>query len=190
MTRRCGFTLIELIVAITLTGIVALLAYGSVNAGLDSAERVDRYRKDSEGVALMRSLVGNALRHPSDAPFGKGLSFELVHGSGSDALRFVSRGVSGPLGAGELWRVELLPSSHGLQFSATSLDQDATPIIGTVTALRSIAVRVRSPDDRMTWQNHWDPTQQFPSGVEISFRDSAGTIASPPLIVATTLESR
>ncbi len=190
MKTRPAFTLIELIVGITLTGTVALLAYGTVQAGLDSAERLDRYRLSGESVALVRSLIGDALRHPSDPPAGEGASFEMMRYGESDALRFVSRGVSGPLGAGGLWRVEIRPSGHGIELSATSLDGGASPITGNVPALRSMSVRVRRAADDTGWQNYWESIRQFPTAVEISFRDSLGAIAGPQLIVTTGLEPR
>ena len=189
MKRRTGFTLIELIVSVALTGIVALLAYGSVQAGLDSASRIETYRRTSESEALTRSLIADALRHPSDAPSGE--SFEIVRTveSGS-VLRFVSRGVSGPLGAGQLWRVELAPSAKGLQFSAVPLEDALPPISGSVSGLRSIDVRVLGAADDAQWQDHWESTRQFPAAVEIAFHDSRGGLSGSPLLVATGLGSR
>ena len=146
-SRAGGFTLIEVIVAIVLTGIVTLLAYGSVQAGLDSANRIEAYRRTTESEALVRSLVSDALRHPADAP--DGTSFEIAQTAESgDVLRFVSRGVSGPLGAGELWRVEIAPSAKGLEFSALPLEGDISPIRGKVPSLGSIDVHVLGAADR------------------------------------------
>ena len=194
MKTHRGFTLIEMIVAIALTGIVALLAYGSMQAGLDSASRIERYRRGNESEVLMRSLVTDALRHPSDAPGGSA-SFEIVNvpgtqGASGDMLRFVSRGVSGALGAGDLWRVQLGQSSRGLQFGATSLDGDAAPIAGAIPSIKSMSVRVLGSTSDVAWRSGWESTRQFPAAVEISFRDSLGALAGPPRVVGTGLESR
>ncbi|MEO5904393.1 MAG: prepilin-type N-terminal cleavage/methylation domain-containing protein [Gemmatimonadaceae bacterium] len=184
-----GFTLIELIVSIVLTGLVALLAYGSVQAGLDSAGRIETYRRTSESEALARSLIADALRHPADAPSGE--SFEILSTVESgDVLQFVSRGVSGPLGAGQLWRVEISPSPHGLQFSAVPLEGILSTIRGGVASLRSIDVRVMRAADEVEWQDHWESTRQFPTAVEITFRDSLGAVAGSPLVVTTGLGAR
>jgi prepilin-type N-terminal cleavage/methylation domain-containing protein len=67
MMRRRGLTLLELMVAITVTGIVALLAYGSAQAGFDTDERLARVGETSEAEAQFRALVSDALRHPVEA---------------------------------------------------------------------------------------------------------------------------
>ncbi|MEO7367277.1 MAG: prepilin-type N-terminal cleavage/methylation domain-containing protein [Gemmatimonadaceae bacterium] len=186
---RRGFTLIELMVSIVLTGLVAMLAYGSVQAGLDSSARIEDYRRTTESEALTRSLIADALRHLSDAPSGAVFEIERTVESG-DILRFVSRGVTGPLGAGALWRVELGPSRDGFHFSALPLEGNLNPIRGSVASLRSISVRVlRAPDD-VQWQDHWESTRQFPSAVEVSFLDSRGASSGSPLLVATALRER
>lgn len=186
---RRGFTLIELMVSIVLTGLVAMLAYGSVQAGLDSSARIDEYRRTNESEALTRSLIADALRHLSEAPSGASFEIERTVESG-DVLRFVSRGVSGSLGVGALWRVEIAPSAKGLQFSAVPLEGDLNPIQGRVASLRSISVRVLRAPDAADWQDRWESTRQFPAAVEISFRDASGVLSGPPLIFATALSVR
>ena len=187
---RRGFSLIELIVALTLSGIVALLAYGSIQAGLENVGRLDNYRRNSESVTLMRSLLESALRHPSDPPAGGGSAFEISSNSRGTILGFVSRGITGPPGAGELWRVAIQPSPHGLEFSARSLENGMAPIVGSAPALKSFSVRVLRFTDDVAWQDHWESTGQFPAAVEISFRDSTGAVTGPPLLVSTALGVR
>jgi general secretion pathway protein J len=189
MRRRTGFTLIELVVALTLTGTVALLTYGSVQAGLDTVDRIERYQRNGEAVALLRTLVGDALRHPGDAPAGFA-AFEFAHVNESDALQFISRGVSGPLGAGSLWKVSVRPGSHGLLFEATALERNAAPIAGEIQAVKSIIVRVRASGDDQGWQDRWDSTRQFPSAVSISFLDSLGVQVGAQMVISTGFGAR
>lgn len=184
-----GFTLIEIMVSIVLTGLVAMLAYGSVQVGLDSSARIETYRRTTESEALTRSLIADALRHVSDAPSGASFEIERTVESG-DVLRFVSRGVSGPLGAGALWRVEIGPSAAGLQFSAVPLEGNLNPIRGSVASLRAISVLVLRASDDAEWQDRWESTRQFPTAVEISFRDSDGAPSGSPLMVTTALSVR
>lgn len=186
MKSRRGFTLIELIVALVLTGIVSLLAYGSIQAAIDSSERLTKQRQTVESEAMVRTLVADALRHPADSPDGDP-TFELVSVAGNrgNGIQFVSRGVSGSLGAGQLWRVALRPTTGGLELDAISLDGSPATIRGQLPGLSSIDVRVLTAIDDREWQNHWESTQQFPSAVEILFRDSLGRRGAAPLIVQT-----
>ena len=189
MGRRRGFTLIELMVALVLTGLVSLIAYGSIQAAIDSTERLTLQRQTVESEAMLRTLVSDALRHPADSPDGNP-SFELVSFAGNrgNGIQFVSRGVSGPLGAGQLWRVALRPTASGLELDAISLESAAS-IRGHIPNLASIDVRVLRAVDDPAWQDHWESTQQFPSLVEISFRDTLGK-SGVPLIVQTGFGAR
>lgn len=180
-----------MIIAIVLAGIIALLAYGSLQAGIDSSERLERQRSGVEAEAMMRTFVSDALRHPADAPDG-GPSFAINssrQGLG-DQLQFTSRGISGPMGSGELWRVTISSSAQGINVSASSLDGNSAPIRGLIPTLTSLSVRVLASPDEKQWQASWESTRQFPSAVEISFRDSAGRQVGVPLLASTGLETR
>jgi prepilin-type N-terminal cleavage/methylation domain-containing protein len=190
MRNRRGFTLIELMVALVLTGIVSLIAYGSIQAAIDSSERLTLQRQTVESEAMVRSLVSDALRHPADSPDGEP-AFELVRFAGNrgNGIQFVSRGVSGSPGTGQLWRVALRPTTSGLELDAISLEGSPASIRGQIPNITSIDVRVLRAVDDPAWQDHWESTQQFPSAVEISFRDSAEK-SGAPLIVQTGFGAR
>src|SRR5687768_14558539 len=121
MTRRAGFTLLEVMVAIVITGVVALLAYGTARAGFDTSDRLDRFHTTLEAQMIVRSLLLNALRHP---PEGGGAAMNdmlftiedrtSAGGVPMDGVRFLSRGITPPLGATEMWSVTVAPSSGGV----------------------------------------------------------------------------
>ena len=49
-----AFTLLELMIAIVISGLVALLAYSAITAGLDTLDRVNAHRRDTHGRARER----------------------------------------------------------------------------------------------------------------------------------------
>jgi prepilin-type N-terminal cleavage/methylation domain-containing protein len=120
MTRRVGFTLLEVMVAIVITGVVALLAYGTARAGFDTSDRLEGFRTTLEAQMIVRSLLLNALRHP---PEGGGAAmndvlFTIEDGTSADGvpmdgLRFLSRGITPPLGAVAVSSVEDRVVSRG-----------------------------------------------------------------------------
>ena len=100
MSSRRAFTLLELIVSIAVAGIVALLAYGSANAGFDTRDALARHRATTEAELRSRVLLADALRHSSDeagATDGAlGSAFQLVDavepsGLPADRLSFFIR---------------------------------------------------------------------------------------------------
>lgn len=188
MIPRKAFTLIEVMVALVLTGLVALLAYGSAQAGFDTADRLDGYRHGTESEALMRGMLSDALRHLTDAPAGGPASFRVERMSqSSDALAFVTRGVTSPHGAGSLWVMTVRPSPRGLWLHAEPLeDRAAADIDAYVSELTGISVRALNDDGE--WVREWTTGRRSPAAVEISFSGLRSPL--PTLVVASSRELR
>ena len=67
---RRAFTLIEVLLALVITGLVVTLAYGTAQAGFDTQARLAEYRVVGESDAVVRSLLSDALRHAVDGVRG------------------------------------------------------------------------------------------------------------------------
>lgn len=194
MNTRSGFTLIEVTTAIVITGVVALLAYGSVTAGLDSGARVESHRTGIEAMALIRSVSIDALRHPASSPNAAIPSFSVTRtGAGTlneDRLQFVSRGVSPPHGAGALWNVVLEPTANGVRFAAEPLEP--TPELAMeslVPGIRGIRVRSMITRSNAEWSAGWDSRGSAPYAVEIRFYDATNREVGSPIVVVTAMEA-
>ncbi|MEO8164278.1 MAG: prepilin-type N-terminal cleavage/methylation domain-containing protein [Betaproteobacteria bacterium] len=181
---RKGFTLVEVMVAMVLTASVALLAYGSLQAGFDTSDRLDTYHRGPESEALMRTMVGDALRHVADAPVGGPSTFRIARGASSDVVTFVTRGVTSPLGAGSLWLMTLSASPKGVEMRAIPMeDSTAAPIETVVESLTAVTARALRPDDSGEWADEWSSARQVPAAVAISFK-GPGSRVPPGLFVA------
>ena len=194
MRKQHGFTLIEVMIALVISGIVALLSFGTMQAGFDSRDRLDRYRRNAESVATMRAFLVDALRHPADAGAAGYPAFEMnppagANGLNAGALRFVSRGVTSPLGAGARWLVTVAAASDGLHFSAEPLD-DATlgRIASVVPAIKSMRVQVMAEGTQPEWRDDWTSTRQTPAAVRLEMTGADGAPVGAPLVVQTSLE--
>ena len=198
MKQRRGFTLLELIVSIAVTGIIALLVYGSASAGFDTRDALARHRATTEAELETRVFLVDALRHASDDANPGTPAFELIdavdpQGLPSDELTFVTRGVVPPLGASVLWRVTLVPSSGGLLVSAIPADRmsrdGSNPTNAAVLrAAGGMDVEVMSLADR-AWSSAWPSTGQLPAAVRITFYDAAGRVVGAPLVARLGLEA-
>ncbi len=194
MKKQNGFTVIEVVIALVLSGVVALLAYGTMQAGFDSRDRLDQYRRNSESVATLRTFLVDALRHPADASESGYPSFVLSRrasatGVNADGLRFVSRGVTSPLGAGTRWLVTVTAAVDGLHLSAEPLDdQGVGRIASVVPGIRGVRIQVMGDAARPVWRDDWTSTRQAPAAVRIELTGADGAPVGAPLVVLTSLE--
>ena len=62
-----GFTLMEIMIALTVTALVATLAAAALHAGMDVRERVQEHRMTVDAEARATSWLGVMLRHPPAA---------------------------------------------------------------------------------------------------------------------------
>ena len=191
---RRAFTLFEVIVALTIAGIIALAARAALVAGMDTEERVQMHATVSEGDARFRSLLTDALRHMTDSPAPGLAPFAVrdtvVDGRPSQTAEFYSRGLGFPAGTGAIFRIIVAPASGGL--TITALRADGTLVTrGAAPSLAAMNVRAKTPAGQ--WLQVWPQTLQVPVAVALAFdpqSSHAPTASTPPLVVSTRLEDR
>lgn len=172
--RPLGFTLLEVAVALVITGLVVTLAYATVQGGLDTRDRLDLERNEREALVTVRAMVRDALRHALPGVPGGDAVFTLTKrttsdGRPSDSLTFYSRGVGQPLGTGRAWRVSLSVHDSSLRFVA--LPQDAgelAPIVATAPAVTSLEVAAVGRGILAAWRADWPDNGVAPQAVSLA----------------------
>ncbi len=190
--RRSGFTLLELMVALVISGLVALLAYSAITAGLDTLDRVETHRRETQQRALARPLISDALRHIADASENASTVFQITpgRGPGNGSLVFLTRGIDAPLGASGLWRMTLSASQDGLSVDAVPLEDAArSEIRSMIPGVREMRVRFLPTQEDQLWVTNWEASRQHPYAVKIEMIDSLGRIMDTPLVVATSFQA-
>ena len=185
---RRAFTLIEVVVALVIAGLLALAARAVLVAGIDTQERLQRHATITEGDARLRALVVQALRHMTDAP-AVGLSPFVLRDTTiadsvvSQTIEFYSRGLSQPAGTGPVMRIRLAPSDQGLTISAIDAN-GFTALQGVAPGIGAMYVRLQ--DQSGEWVAAWPLTLQTPAAVALDLVPlrSPGTVPAP--IVVTT----
>jgi prepilin-type N-terminal cleavage/methylation domain-containing protein len=185
---RRGFTLIEVIVALVVTGLVVSLAYATMQAGLDTSDRLESAQQVDEREGVARALLSRALRHAAPGTIGGSPVFVLLDQPRGDELRFLTRGVSEPLGASELWELSLTSSEGGIRLSGRSTENPSRSFQSTIPRVRAIDVLVRGRDFREAWLQTWLAQDRSPVAVSIEFLDGTGRTVGAPLRARVGLE--
>jgi prepilin-type N-terminal cleavage/methylation domain-containing protein len=192
MRPRLGFTLLEVIVAITVTGLALTTAGMALSAARNTAARIQMHEARTEADGRLRALLTDMLRH---APLAEQVDEPLLVVDRTGAmpvLRFLSTGVREPYGTGGVWRVEVAMRDSTLVMRATPTggDIDASPLTATLSPVTQLEVRVlehatalASPD----WRADWPIAQDRPRAIELFWQRADETrsddAASMPLRV-------
>ena len=178
MMRR-GFTLLELLVAIVLTGVVALLVYGAGRAASDTEARLVASRRHWQSYRGMRTLLEDALRNARPPMRAGDAAFSLQVGTTSagiphDRLTFVTRGGFPPLTADADWRVTIETTSAGLSAIAIPLGiRTPERLAGLLPDVTGFEVRVLAPGG-VSWDRQWAFPAAFPRAVALTFWTDSG----------------
>lgn len=178
-TRRRAFTLIEIMVSLVITSLVALLAYGVAQVGYDARARVVGHLRDVQSARAIRTLLGDALRNvrTPDRPTDPG--FTLQNGS----LSFVAAGGAPPLDPDYDWLIHIAPGAHGLELTATPLGR-ATAVGVTFRSgdVTSWDVRVLDPTSAR-WVQGWSMPRVTPRAISITLWHNSVTTGLPLEVV-------
>ena len=186
--KRRGFTLIEIMVALVVTGLVVSVAYATLQAGFDTSERLTKAQDGDEREVVARAMLSNALRHAVPGTIGGEPVFVLRDEPQGDRLRFLTRGVSEPLGASEVWEVSLLTGPTGTQFDGRQVGNPSRSFTTLLRRVNALSVRVRGRDFRDGWLETWNAPDRSPAAVYISFMNADGRVIGAPLMVRVGLE--
>ena len=195
MICRRGLTLIELLVALTITGMVMTAGYGALSTMVDHRTRVMTATDAVASAAakrrmLVRWLRGTRLTIEGDA------TFEGLHGvdgdQPDDALTFVTNAPT-PLGSGEtLVRVFIdrddKTSERGLTVALS--DRKGGPVRRIEVDAHATALDIRYLSGlfgNRTWLESWVSTTVLPSAVRLIVssqqRDSLPALLRPAIVV-------
>src|SRR5436853_4563091 len=114
LARASGFTLLEVMVAIVLTGLVVLLAYGAAQVSYDAHARLRADVDALQEAQALRELLQDALRS-ARAPQRPGDPRFTLH---AGRLSFVTAGGGPPLDPDYDWLLTIGAGSGGLELAA------------------------------------------------------------------------
>ena len=119
---RVGFTLMELMTAITLTAIALVLAGSALAAATRAQTVIGRNQRTLDAESRWRLRLSDMLRHP---PRADAVNEPLLQIGRDDrdqpTLIFLSQGVTQPYGVGRTWRVTLTNGADGVVLIAEEI---------------------------------------------------------------------
>ncbi|HWZ58350.1 MAG TPA: prepilin-type N-terminal cleavage/methylation domain-containing protein [Gemmatimonadaceae bacterium] len=173
-----GFTLLELLVALVLMSIVALLAYASAQVSVDVRARVGDALRLQQSTRATREFLADALRNARSPQRPDDTTFSLR----GDHLSFVAAGPGPPLDPDYDWRITIQPDTGGLELVAVPVGRappgEVALRLPTVTGWD---VRVLAPSDS-SWVREWPTSVMMPHAVAITLWNRSGPVG-PPLHV-------
>lgn len=198
LDRARGFTLVELLLAITLLSILLGLAYGGFRASTRATDRGQDILEESSRLRLAHQFVHRQLNQILPISFSDPESEDLpvVFEGSTDTIRYVGP-MPGYLGFGGPQVQELsvvavengraLVLSHALLQGFEEADMDAREPIMLIDGIESAQFAFQGRDEEGEpgpWQDSWDDTAILPLAVslEISFDEEAHM--GWPLLVA------
>jgi prepilin-type N-terminal cleavage/methylation domain-containing protein len=190
--RSRGFTLLELIVAIVLAGVVALLVYGAAGAGADIQERLSGKRAAVQSSRAMRVAIEDALRNARPALGYGDTVFTLEDrtddaGRPADRLSFVAAGALAPLTPDADWAVTIEPTPEGLVLAAAPLGFAEPPrVVARLASVTGLDVRALAAGPGQPWSERWVLRTKLPRAVELTYWADTGAIGSPFRLVLPT----
>ena len=185
-SARLGFTLLELMIALTLTAVALGIASSALGAAWKARDVIASHRERLEQETRLREALTDMLRHAPRAELASEALLRIVNAqNGPMQLTFLSQGVRAPYGSGPIWRVVLTSGVDGTTLDAEPVGaaRDGTQLHSVVRSLsmsriEALASATRAEPAR--WRGDWPLDRARPAMIAIRFDDER---AHPPLIV-------
>jgi prepilin-type N-terminal cleavage/methylation domain-containing protein len=174
---RGGFTLLEVMIAVVLTSVVALMAYASAQVSVEAGVVIqDGLRTVGTERAARQALVD--LLHNVRPAQGRADTGLVLAG---DTLAFTAAGAL-PLDPDYDWRVTIRPGDDGLVIAARSLGRGpAAQVALRLPRVTRWQVRVLPPRGT-EWRDQWMPGPVLPEALAITLWNQDSPFG-PPLTV-------
>lgn len=197
-SRQRGFTLVEVVIALTIVATLLVVMFGSLRVGLAGWQRGDERAEVLERARSLTQIVTRALgaAHPYMTSAQGGEAPRLLFEGTPDRVAFVTA-------------VPPFPTAAPIAFTAVTLSRDAGPVPGLAVrqkplpneepfdrglqpalvegTVSDVGFRYQRESDR-AWSERWDATEEkaLPLAVEITLTvvQAGRSAPQPPLIVS------
>jgi prepilin-type N-terminal cleavage/methylation domain-containing protein len=193
MSRRresaaSGFTLIEVVLALTIFALMGAILYGAFSLGHGAAEKSEAHSTRQQKQRVTAELLGNYIR--SSYPYRESAQNPTIYFAGeSDSLTFVST-YSQAMGGRGLAKIHLAKESDANGRAALKLEE-TVPVrvnteLGGTGQSHSVVLQAELAELRLsyldpqaeveTWEDRWDGSERrlLPRALRISYRDESG----------------
>lgn len=191
-----GFTLVEMLVALAVAGLLVSLVYGTIRVGQRSVAALDRQVEQAETMRIGWQFMHDALTRAAPAVDPARPDSRTGFEGGPDRLVFIASmpgyvGIEGPMRI----TLAILAEADGEQLllSRERLEEEPPPSEGApleravlVEHLDGLQIEYfgqHEPGEPPTWQAFWDLENRLPNLVRIQVRPAEGP-AWPVLIAA------
>jgi len=176
---RAGFTLLEVIVALLLTSLVVVLAYGAVRVSFDTRGRLGKDLRELQGQRAVRQLIADALRNaePAQRKDDPGMVLQ------GDRLSFLAAGGAPPLDPDYDWVISIGPANNRVMFVAKPVGHAPPAEVSFALPLTTRwEARVMVPGNVTGWLREWPNGVIMPRAVEMRFWNDSVEIGQPLVV--------
>lgn len=185
---RAGFTLLELVIALSLTAMATGVAASAIWAARRTSESQQDFAAHGESEARWRALVVDMLRHPPAAErVDRALLAVHVTPDGQE-LRFLSQGVREPFGTGDVWDVVITQDSTDVVLRATPLQRPGAlsaasqTLVARIADVHGLEIAVLEPataNGAAQWRADWPLAQTRPAAVSLQWQPAGADRTVP-----------
>ena len=175
MIRQRGFTLLELLVSLSIFALIGAMAYGGLQQVLNQREATEAQSQQladlQKAYRIMQRDLEQLINRGVRNEYGDSID-ALVGGSGYDGVEFSRAGYANPAGflRSNIQRVAYVPDQDILirrTWRVLDRAQDSLPDEEVlVEGLQQFAIRFLDEDDE--WQDNWPPQQTQADGGELT----------------------
>jgi hypothetical protein len=168
-------------VALMLTGLVAVAAYAMAHLSLETRARVDEDLGRVQSTRVLREVLQDALRN-ARAPQRRG---DTTFGLAGGRLMFIAAGAGPPFDPDYDWRITVQADAGGLELVGTPVGRapDARVAI-RVPGVTRCDVQVLATN-ASKWVSEWPPTTDMPRAVAVTLLHHDAPVG-PPVEVTLT----
>jgi len=185
--RPRGFTLVELLLAVTLMSMLLALAYGGFRAATRATDRGQNILEDSSRIRMAHQFVRKQLNQISPLAFEQsedGTERTVFIGE-ERRIRFVAP-MPGYLGFGgpQVQELEIVRGAEGLELVLSHAllqgfeeellyERDPIPLVGKIESARFSFLGLDEEGQLTGWTSAWDQPDVLPKSIslEIEFMD-------------------
>lgn len=200
--RARGFTLVELLLAVTLLSMLLALAYGGMRAATRATDRGQQVLEESGRLRMAHQFVRKQINQAIPLAFSQteGAALEApiseVFLGAADSIRFVGP-MPGYLGFGgpQVQEMTLVQGENGIELQLThalvqafeeSRLTDREPIM-LLDGIERAEFQFLTRDEKgefLPWTNTWEDPSRMPVAVALDIEFAEGSRADWPLLVA------